>query len=644
MIEPELAPVTPRVIWPETGDAVPIDEIFRRMEGKPTGAIEIVGSSGSGKTTALRHLAAEASKDREIVWADDAKPEEVTSRMRECWVVYTSTAHISPITASSFQLTGWGEDERIEYLLTAHPARCQSVIVRLGATDDRWAIGDSPTLWRIVLDEMAEHTSIRSVDDALWRRVMQVLPEGSNRRLAEEHCFGRFAPRTAIAEGDFQRFFKLCDAEALRLLRLPRIRMLLAAEYLARRLEAKQSDQLLLSPRITADRAEAVLVDAAKALEVSLLRLPQELVLRTAQQVAKSPLALDRLREILAGEESHLHPMAASILHATGTGWIPDGKSKLYLECACFPRAIWLGADLRKMWMKAVDLSGSSLARAQLDGIQAGRASFRGASLAEASLEKIVASDADFTDADLSHANLQGANLVRARLPQARLCSANLEGATLAAADVRGASLVGATLRHARLSDTRVDGADITSANLEDAFLQGLDLRKVVLDDACLAGANLGRCNLEGMRLTGVDFTAAELSNALLSGSVMQGGTLRLANLQGAGLADVQWENADLRTADLRGAVFHLGSSRSGLVDSPLASEGTRTGFYTDDFDQQSFQAPEQIRKANLCGTDLRGAKVDGVDFYLVDLRGAKYDADQLEHFRRCRAILTDPE
>jgi hypothetical protein len=38
----------------------------------------------------------------------------------------------------------------------------------------------------------------------------------------------------------------------------------------------------------------------------------------------------------------------------------------------------------------------------------------------------------------------------------------------------------------------------------------------------------------------------------------------------------------------------------------------------------------------------LRGAIIDGVDFYLVDLRGAKYDHRQAEHFRRCGAILED--
>jgi hypothetical protein len=102
----------------------------------------------------------------------------------------------------------------------------------------------------------------------------------------------------------------------------------------------------------------------------------------------------------------------------------------------------------------------------------------------------------------------------------------------------------------------------------------------------------------------------------------------------------VSWPGANLRGADLRGASFHLGSTRSGLVGSPIACEGSRTGFYTDDYDEQTYKPPEEIRKANLCGADLRGANLDGVDFYLVDLRGAVYDPEQEVHLRRCGAIL----
>jgi len=197
-------------------------------------------------------------------------------------------------------------------------------------------------------------------------------------------------------------------------------------------------------------------------------------------------------------------------------------------------------------------------------------------------------------------------------------------------------------MRHATLRGALVAAADFTGTNLEGADLREVDLRSALLDRTRLVGADMRDCDLEGLRLVNVEFRDAGLAQALFSGSKAEGCSFRKATLRGAGLADVQWEGVDLRGADLHGAVFHLGSSRSGLVGSPLASEGTRTGFYTDEFDQQSFCPPEQIRKANLCGADLRGAKVDGVDFYLVDLRGAKYDADQLEHFRKCGAILSE--
>jgi uncharacterized protein YjbI with pentapeptide repeats len=150
----------------------------------------------------------------------------------------------------------------------------------------------------------------------------------------------------------------------------------------------------------------------------------------------------------------------------------------------------------------------------------------------------------------------------------------------------------------------------------------------------------LRHCDLEGLYLLGANFTGAFLKSALLTGSTMPGANFNRADLRNTGLAEVDWERVDLRGADLRGASFHMGSTRSGLVGSPLACEGSRTGFYTDDYDEQSFKAPEEIRKANLCGADLRGAQLENVDFYLVDLRGAQYDADQGRHLRRCGAIL----
>ena len=120
----------------------------------------------------------------------------------------------------------------------------------------------------------------------------------------------------------------------------------------------------------------------------------------------------------------------------------------------------------------------------------------------------------------------------------------------------------------------------------------------------------------------------------------MHGADFRDAYLRFARLGEIDWQGADLRVADLGGATFQMGTTRSGMLFDAPPSEGTRTGFYTDDYEDRDWHSPEEIRKANLCDADLRGAQVEKTDFYLVDLRGAKYDADQEAHFRRCGAIL----
>ena len=112
------------------------------------------------------------------------------------------------------------------------------------------------------------------------------------------------------------------------------------------------------------------------------------------------------------------------------------------------------------------------------------------------------------------------------------------------------------------------------------------------------------------------------------------------ADLRNAGLAEIDWQDCDLRNADLRGAAFHLGSTRCGLVGSPYPSHGTRTGFYTDDYEELAFRQPEEVRKANLGGCDLRGANLDGVDFYLVDLRKARFDRARRRQLIATGAIL----
>ncbi|HVS72488.1 MAG TPA: pentapeptide repeat-containing protein [Phycisphaerae bacterium] len=255
-------------------------------------------------------------------------------------------------------------------------------------------------------------------------------------------------------------------------------------------------------------------------------------------------------------------------------------------------------------------------------------------------LSDLDAAEANFAHGDFRHALLKGANLAGATLSHVNFDHAILSGACLEKANLSGtcfhnASLVGASLEAALLEGASFAGADLTGCKGANC-----DWRGANLDAAILAGAGLRRCNFEAMAIGEPCFMGAELKGALFTGSEIGGGDFSDANLRNAGLADIRWPEADLRGADLRGASFHLGSSRSGLVGSVIASEGTRTGFYTDDYLDLDHKPPEEIRKANLCGADLRGAVVEETDFYLVDLRGAKYTEDQGRHFANCGAIL----
>ena len=193
-------------------------------------------------------------------------------------------------------------------------------------------------------------------------------------------------------------------------------------------------------------------------------------------------------------------------------------------------------------------------------------------------------------------------------------------------------------------ASAKIDGTSFANVNFEQADLCGLPLRKANVRGANFSCASLRECDLEEVELPAADFHYAVLGSASLTSTRMPRANFTHASLCGARLADIDWEGADLLFADLRECTFHFGSSRSGLVGSPIASEGSRTGFYGDEFDQQTFRPPEEIRKANLCKADLTGAQLANTDFYLVDLRVAKYTADQFEHLRRCGAILFDKQ
>lgn len=554
MLRPQRAAVVPRVLSEVTGDPLALEEVVEPYLGR-RGAIAILGPAGSGKTTALAHLAA-AFPRRLALLDDDAPPAGIRDAAAAGLVVY-AREHLHAIPELAlFRLAPWGKDEALEYMMAVHRDACARVMRALLADPDVLMLDGTPGLWCAVLDRMAGGAA------------------GVAAALAE------IAAR--LPAGD-----PLHRHAAVGLLR--------RAHEIALEVRGGTDAWPVLSVR----QEPAVLRPAARIL-------------------ADSAEARDTLARVCDGPCDDRQPMAASLLLLLHPQWRPKGVPRL--DGAHLEGARWRAVELRLAHLTDADLSRADLDAAILDDADARRASFRGARLRGASFR-----DAHLEGADLRGADLAGSALVRA---------------VLTVADLREARLPGADLAEATLYTARLQGADLSGANLAGARLWGLDLRAVHLEGASFSAAHLERCHLDGVRLLGARFDHAHLEEAFLTGSALPKACFRDASLAHAKVADVDWEGADLRGANLEGAIFHMGSSRGGRVESFLASEGTRTGFYTDDFDEQHFKAPEEIRKANLKGADLRGAKVEGADFYLVDLRDALYDEAQERHFRRCRAIL----
>ncbi|HJQ80457.1 MAG TPA: pentapeptide repeat-containing protein [Lacipirellulaceae bacterium] len=613
---PNFAVVRPRVVAAGTDEPRPLDEVVSELTDElASGLVRITGPCGSGKSSALAYLAAVFGGNNHLIFLDEPSQDELDRCPQNALIVATMPRGAS--RGLELRLEPWGQDELIEYLLAKRPDACSSVIQRLGAAANwQWP----PELAAVVLDRFIADETLMDPIDALVRHVYEQLPKPKQRDAAARFCLSLLTPNSKELEAAIKKLAKTeCPPAIRKLLRHERLQVPLAADQ-------------IVGALTTGDYSD---------LERPLPRNPVEEVGRRCRANA---MAMDTLRALLsARRKKSAEPMAASILHAADPSWRPERRGRQWnLVGATFCGANWAEVNLAGAEIGACDLANANLESAVFDNAFAIGIRFTGARLIAASLIHVNASGASFAGANLEGARLANAKLIGANFVNANLNDAALMRAQLGQADLSSASLRKADLSHAVLVGSILVDADMSDAVLFQADLSGTDLRRACLDGARFKNAILKEVQLEDVRVMRAQFPNADLRRGHLTGSILPGVDFSKADLRSAGLGEIDWEGADLRGANLKGATFHMGSSRSGLVGSPIACEGSKTGFYTDDLEDLNFKRPEEVRKANLRGADLRGVKADGVDFYLVDLRDAKLDPALREQAGQTGAILED--
>lgn len=630
-ITPCRAAVRPRVVRVgerlETSELLE-DRISARLLQRTTVSVAIVGGPGQGVRTALQHLA--------HVFASEPRVEltESGSCTVHAQTPVRGVGELVPAPPDNaaeidlLQLAPWGEDECIEYLLHAHREQCTSVMRRLRDAGDLASLGGVAQLVSAVLDTLAADECALSAAEALDRRVNELLARAPDRAALEALCLqSALEPEYVAALAERRSAAPRFEGE-FKLLRHPIARASLAARALLAALE----------------RGELA--------EGALENLGADVVRCTAPLVRVAPSAMRALLERFESAKPKEAGVVASLLHAADANafakWIASRVGKrdkpYQLHAARLSGAPWTGFQLANAALPNCDFSRAALVRCNLSGAQLHGARFQRSDLSGANLTEVQAPHAQFVRAALvstnaARANFKHADLRHADLSGAQLLAAQLEHANLRFAILRGASLSKSVLRMAELEET-----DFTAANLNGADLRGCDFTTSVLREACLDYARVNGATLVELDLSGVSATRADFSEAALYGASLRHAKFADASLRCAGLANLDAEGADFTGADFAGATFRLGTTRSGLVFHAPPMEGTRSGFYSDEFFDSPHRAPEEVRTANLRGATLLGANVEWTDFYLVDLRGALYDARQAQHFRRCGAILRDRE
>lgn len=607
------AAVEPRA-YSSDGELLPVVDLVGRLINSDCKALRIVGE---GKSTAIKHLRGCYATYSEVRFLDNGQPVQ----QLDDWelTVFSSPTFVRGNV--ELKLARWSLDDCIEYLMFKSPARCKSVMCRLMESKDLWLASGSPRIISRALDLMIEHDDIRSMESAIAAHY-EAYPFKRKRHRTKiiNRCLHNLLNDAQLGM-DLQRYVpSYLDQDLAKFVGVQTVRYVLAAKKLIEVLEKGKTPACLAQTW------------TPKWIEYFADVLDRE----------DSSSAIEFLESLANSVWSSYSSNAASVLYGLDANWLPTRQTELNYEYAQLP-----GLSARELILENSLITKASLQRANLpfcslENSNVTGSDFSDANLSNCKLRLLVAKHADFSGANLQNVDACKSNFNNACLINSKMDNGDFSEASFLNADLRGASLKSAVFRKSKLSHCNFSGATFSGANFNFSNLSAANFSDVELAATCFNSCNMSKSSFEGQVLNGIVFSRCKLTSAFFSNSCLNKCSLLRSDLRNAKLGDIVWNDCDLRGVNFSNCHFHYGSTRSGLVGSPYPSHGTRTGFYTDDYDDQHYRRIEDIRKASLQGCDLTDAKVFDADFYLVDLRGATYDEHQRKHFQSCGAILND--
>src|SRR5216683_3854671 len=112
MIQPEKAAVRPRVVSSLSGETVLLEEVISDLLlREPNGRVLILGPAGSGKTTALRHLAAVLPHHAAVTFLDEPDLVDIAKAQAGDLQVICAQGGCPWSAAHSYQLSAWSRDD-----------------------------------------------------------------------------------------------------------------------------------------------------------------------------------------------------------------------------------------------------------------------------------------------------------------------------------------------------------------------------------------------------------------------------------------------------------------------------------------------------------------------------------------------------